>query len=431
MTVYHAVAVGSDGYADLQGVRDMKVLLIGHACGPGLGSEPGNTWEFASRLSRQQKVWLIAHPQHRASVERALAATPYPNLQIVWVTTKSRLDSWKPDRGEAGIRFHYFLWLAEAYREARRLHHQIHFDLLHHVSWGTVGATPPLWKLDVPAVWGPLGGGQTTPKAFIPYFESGGRQERIRNLYTRLRKYSPSLRRCVRSAGLILATNRETATLLKDAGAENVRMFLDCGLFEQPDVQSPRTAAANRTCTFLWAGRLEHRKGLALALEAFARVRRLPVKLLIAGKGPSRDSYEEKMRALELEHTVQFLGPVAYERMPALFRGADAFVFTSLRDSFGSVVLEAMSYGLPIVSLDHQGVGAFVPDAAGIKVPVSTPAEVVEALAAAIEKIARCTPCRLVMGAAALERARQETWAYRVARLTSLYDEVISAHRRV
>ena len=409
----------------------MKVLLIGHACGPGLGSEPGNTWEFASRLSRQQKVWLIAHPQHRASVERALAAGQYPNLRIVWVTTKSRFDSWKPESGESGIRFHYFLWLAEAYREAQRLHRQIHFDLLHHVSWGTVGAAPPLWKLNVPTVWGPLGGGQTTPKAFIPYFESGGRQERIRNLYTRLRKYSPSFRRCVRSAGLILATNRETAALLEEAGAGDVRMFLDCGLFAQPDLQNPRSAAGNQTCTFLWAGRLEHRKGLALALEAFARVRHLPVKLLIAGNGHARQSYEEKMRALELEDIVQFLGPVPYDRMPALFRGADAFVFTSLRDSFGSVVLEAMSYALPIVTLDHQGVGAFVPESAGIKIPVKTPVQAVEDLAAAIEKIAHCTPCRLLMGAAALERAKQETWAHRVTRLTSLYDEVISAHRGV
>lgn len=409
----------------------MKVLLIGHACGPGLGSEPGNTWEFATRLSRDRQVWLIAHPQHRENAERALAGGAYPNLRIVWVTPKSRFDPWNPEEGEAGIRFHYMLWLREAYREAQRLHEKIRFDVLHHVSWGTVGVTPALWKVAIPSIWGPLGGGQTTPKGFVSYFGLGARREWTRNLYTRLRKYSPSLRRCVRTADVILATNHETASVLHHAGAKDVRMFLDCGLFEQPREEDLRAARGNRPFTLLWAGRLENRKGLPLALEALARVRHLPVKLLIAGQGRDRESYEEKIRELALEQLTEFLGPVPYDQMPALFRHADAFLFTSLRDSFGSVVLEAMSHALPVITLDHQGVGAFVPEAAGIKVRVTTPEEVIAGLAAAIETISRCTTCRLRMGLAALELAKQETWSLRVDRLSALYEEVILAHSRV
>jgi glycosyltransferase involved in cell wall biosynthesis len=117
--------------------------------------------------------------------------------------------------------------------------------------------------------------------------------------------------------------------------------------------------------------------------------------------------------------------------MPELFESADAFIFTSLRDSFGSVVLEAMSYGLPVITLNHQGVGAFVPESAGAKIEVTTPAQVIESLGAVIEKISQCEACRTSMGAAALERARQETWDRRVTRLIAAYREVISADRRV
>jgi glycosyltransferase involved in cell wall biosynthesis len=226
-----------------------------------------------------------------------------------------------------------------------------------------------------------------------------------------------------------LVLNRETESLLKRTGATNVRRFLDCGLHEPRYVQNPRAAPAEQLCTLLWAGRLEHRKGLRLALEALARVRHVPVKLLVAGQGPDRGSYEKKVASLGLENTVEFLGPVPYDQMPALFRRADAFLFTSLRDSFGTVALEAMSHALPIVMLDHQGVGTFVPDAAGIKIPVEKPLQVIEGLAAAIEKIANCTPCRLRMGSAALEMANQETWEQRITRMTALYEEVISAHR--
>jgi glycosyltransferase involved in cell wall biosynthesis len=409
----------------------MKVLVIGHACAPGLGSEPSFTWETATKLSKQHQVWVIAHPQYRERVERVLIEQPHPNLHFEWVTTNTRFDPWKPEKGESGIRVHYIFWLSKAYREAQRLHHDIVFDVAHHVSWGTVGAPPPLWKLGVPAVWGPLGGGQTAPEAFLPYFGASARNERIRNLYTRLLRYSPSLKRAVRSAGLILATNCETAALLTEAGARNVRMVLDCGLFSEPSPDISTRTHSGEMCTLLWAGRLEHRKGLPLVLEALARTRHLPVKLIVAGQGPLRQTWEQKTQSLGLEGKVQFQGPVPYSEMPDLFRSADAFVFTSLRDSFGSVVLEAMSYGLPIIALNHQGVGAFVPDSAGIKVPVTTPAQVVESLVLAIEKVSRCPAYRLSMGASAFERARQETWEQRAGRLIAMYDEVISADRRV
>jgi glycosyltransferase involved in cell wall biosynthesis len=409
----------------------MKVLLIGHACGPGLGSEPGNTWEFASRLSEYHEVWLIAHPEHRGRVEKLLAETPRTNLRIGWVTTRTRFDPWKPERGESGIRLHYVLWLREAYREAQRLDRDIEFDVVHHVSWGTVGAAPPLWKIRAPTVWGPLGGGQTTPKAFLPYLGGGARNERIRNLYTRFLRYSPSLRRAVRSAGLILATNRETSDLLRGAGARDVRLFLDCGLFHEPSPSGAGSFSSDANRTFLWAGRLEPRKGLPLALEAFARIRHLPVKLLVAGKGPLRETWEQRAHLLGLDGKVEFLGPVPYDRMPQLFQSADAFVFTSLRDSFGSVVLEAMSYGLPVITLNHQGVGAFVPESAGAKVAVTTPAEVIESLASAIEKASQCEASRAAMGAAALKQASEETWDRRVRRLIAAYGEVITADRRV
>src|SRR5260370_15565173 len=122
----------------------MKLLLIGHQCGPGMGSEPGNTWNWAQYLSRSHHVWVLAHPQYRSKVNAFMSQNPNPNLQFVWITPKSRLDPWDPQRSERGIRLHYFLWLSEAYKSAQRLCREISFHIAHHVSWGTVVAPPPI-----------------------------------------------------------------------------------------------------------------------------------------------------------------------------------------------------------------------------------------------------------------------------------------------
>jgi len=408
-----------------------KVLLVGHACGPGLGSEPGNTWELAWRLAAEHQVWLIAYPEFRDRVDAALAEVPIPNLHIEWVKPASWLDPWKPGKSERGIRLHYLLWLRAAYRKARQLHLAIGFDVLHHTSWGTIGAAPLLWKVPVPALWGPLGGGQTTPEPFLPYFGENRGKERMRTLYVKLRKYSPSLRRAVRAAEMVLATNPETEALLCQAGAKSAPFLTDIGLLQEPVTANPHRANEGGRCTFLWAGRLEARKGLPLALEAMTKLRDLPIELLVAGQGPERAAYEERVRQAGLSEKVQFLGPVPYADMPALFRRSDAFLFTSIRDSLGSVVLEAMAHALPILTMAHQGVGALVPAEAGIKVRVKTPAQVIDELAQAMRKVAECAEWRLQMGTAALERVRVEAWPRRVERLAGLYEEVISARRTV
>jgi glycosyltransferase involved in cell wall biosynthesis len=111
--------------------------------------------------------------------------------------------------------------------------------------------------------------------------------------------------------------------------------------------------------------------------------------------------------------------------MASVFQSCHAFLFTSLRDSFGSVVLEAMAHGLPIVTLNHQGVGTFVPNSAGIKVPVTTPHETIQSLASAIDELSAADDCRRRnMQLAAWTFAKEQTWDHRAEYMSRIYEEV-------
>src|SRR5882757_8815506 len=404
----------------------MNVLIIGFACSPRLGGEPSNAWNWAWELSRYHQVWVLAHPHDRNGIEEFLTAHPNPTLSTQWVGFPKMLDDPRLRRSNLVLAIHYQMWLKVAYKKAVKLHRQVGFDVVHHVSYGTLNAPPPFWKLPVPFVWGPVGGAQRVPSSFRRYFGSLSTSEILRSVRIATLPLSLSLHRAARSSAVVLATNRETGNLLSRVGARNVRLFLDSGIPSSFISGPPVPTPSDRPFTMLWVGRMEPRKALPLALEAFAQNQDLNARLLIAGDGTMRTRWEQYARRLHPVNKVVFLGHVPWSEMARLYRSADAFLFTSLRDSFGTQVLEAMGHGLPILTLDHQGVGAFVRQDAGIKVPATFPEQTLAGLAEGIRRLALFPEERRRMGEAALAYAKTQTWEKRAERMSKLYEEVLS-----
>ena len=376
-------------------------------------------------LSRIHQIHVLTHPQYRPEIDAYLSKHPNANLEFSWVNLPSWGDPWRPARSDRGIRLHYLIWQRLAYREAKRMHKRHNFDLVHHVSWGTISAPPLLWRLPIPFVWGPVGGGATAPRNFRHYLGADATGDLLRTLRIRLLPWAPFLRKAVKNSALLVATNRETVRLMKQAGGRNVRYGYDNAMSARMlDDQIP-SRPPDGEMKLLWAGRLEPFKALRLGIEALALLKDTPVRLLVAGDGSQRKELEALTRELGVSDRVDFLGQAPWAAMPFLFRSADAFLFTSLRDSMGSVVMEAMSQALPIITLDHQGVAGLVPEEAGIKAPVTTPATTVAALAEGIRRLATAPEIRLKMGAAGWNYARAQTWERRAAEMTQWYEECV------
>jgi len=407
----------------------VNVLIVGHACSPRRGSELAFTWNWAWHMSQRYRVWVLTHPQERRYIDAYLAEHPNPNLHFLWVNVPRWFDTWNPAADKRVSPLHYVLWQRVALRRARQLHREVGFDIVHHVSWGTVSDPPLLWRLPVPFIWGPVGGGQISPPAFREYLGTAAKAERLRDLRIRLVRRRPVLKKAARKSAMIFATNRETASILKQAGAIDVKLFLDTGIREDFLPADVPHRTPNAQFKLLWVGRLLPRKCLPLALEALAQLKDVPIRLLVAGKGEMKESWKNIASRLGISDRVEFLGEVPYNQMPALYLSADAFIFTSIRDAFGSQVLEAMASGLPIIALNHQGVGAFVQDSAGIKVPVTFPRETVTKLAQAIRMIASSAELRNRMGRAAWEFARTQTWSQRALVMARYYEEVAGRRR--
>jgi phosphatidyl-myo-inositol alpha-mannosyltransferase len=111
----------------------------------------------------------------------------------------------------------------------------------------------------------------------------------------------------------------------------------------------------------LFVGRLEARKGVDHLIRAMPQVqhRVADVTLVVVGDGPDR----ERLIALASQAgaTVQFLGRIPDEDLPAYFQAADVVCAPALGgESFGIVLLEAMACAKPLVASRIEGYAALV-----------------------------------------------------------------------
>src|SRR5207237_6589119 len=117
----------------------------------------------------------------------------------------------------------------------------------------------------------------------------------------------------------------------------------------------------------------------ALGIRACAMgVKQVPdLSLTMVGKGREERRLKRLIHKLGLEKSVTMQGGVPKEDISQFILRHDAFVFTSLRDTSGNVVLEAMAAGLPVIAFRHHGVAEMTTDETAVRVPLSTRRETV------------------------------------------------------
>ena len=185
----------------------------------------------------------------------------------------------------------------------------------------------------------------------------------------------------------------------------------------------------------LTGGRLVHKKGIDVAIDAFATATVQgagAARLVIFGYGDLQDELMVQVARLGLAERVIFAGKIERDRLPVLFAAADLFLLPSVHDHAGNVdglpntLLEAMATGLPIIASNVVGVPTVIDDGVeGLLVPERD----VAALGAAITTLVRDPARATALGAAARRRVERElTWPQIAQRYLAVYREALARH---
>lgn len=332
----------------------MKILLSAYACEPNRGSEPGVGWQWALQLVKKHEVYVLTRQNNEEVIQKYFEEHgEIGNLHFIYYDLPKAMI-WLKHHG-LPVNIYYEWWLYGSARKAAKLHRTIHFDMAHHITFGVFRDATFLYRLGIPVVLGPMGGGETTPKNLLNQYRWPVERflEHLRLWVNHLSLCNPFLRKSFSRSSLLLCKTKETQRWL-GKWQEKTKIYLEIGIHKMAAASEIHQRQKDN---FLYVGRFIPLKGIKLLLQAFLYYHQThpQAQLTLIGKGDLETEIRSFISKNGLEKNVTIRDWMAQTELLSFYRSATALIFPSLHDSSGNVVLEAMAQGCPTVCLDCGG----------------------------------------------------------------------------
>ena len=374
-------------------------------------------------LIRQgHQVSVLTRQNNRPAVEARIAEQSL-SVTPIYYDLPRWCRRWKGWPG--GLYLYYLLWQIGAYRHVRKIHQIAPFDVVHHITFVTFRQPSFMGNLGIPFILGPVGGGESSPRHLRAGLNLSGRlQEFLRNMFIGIASHDPLMNSTLSKASLIACTTSETLQRIPQRFHRKCMVLPAIGI--DPPPKQPVPIPTPQSPTFLFIGRLLYWKGLHLVLRALPEVlRHLPnARLKIVGEGKDARWLKQVAEECGLAGHVEWVPHLPHHEIASAYLGHVAFVFPSLHDSGGLVVLESLAARLPVICLALGGPGIFVDSSCGVVIDPAGQSEpsIQQSIAAAMIKLAQNPDIRESLAANCSARALRFTWQNAAQKLYSAFE---------
>lgn len=420
------------------GRSPIRVLLIAEAANPDWASVPLVGWNIYRALARVVQVHLVTHVRNQSAIEaRGLVegvdftavdneSVAAPLYRLASIVRGHPGKGWTVVTAFSSLAYYAFEWLIWKKFENRLKAGE--YDLVHRVT--PLSPTSQsliarkLRKIGVPFIVGPLNGGVPWPKGFVNLQHAENEWlSHLRGIY----KLMPGYWSTRRDSAAILVGSKFTLSDLPRSVRQKSVYIPENGISREEALQiSIREPSSSLRCVFV--GRLVPYKGADILLEAacyYLKADRM--SLDIVGDGPERGAIEAFIARENLADKVSMFGMVPHKDVMLHLRTCDAFIFPSVREFGGGVVIEAMAVGLMVVVADYAGPSELVDQETGIKVPFTDRASLVAGVKQAIGSILDHPERINACGQAARSRVLEKyTWEAKAGQIVSVYESVLA-----
>jgi len=406
------------------------VLLSAYGCEPDKGSEGGVGWNWALQLAKGAEVHVVTRKARRPSVEAYLKEHGLKNPRFIYV----ELPDWtlKFKTSTLGMNIYYMFWQLACWVKCRSLVEELGVDIAHHVSFMSLTRGSFVPFLGVKSVIGPIGGLQTVPTAAKPVMRSRI-MESIRSMAVKFFRFNPVGFLTAWKADLLVMANGSNQKVMPKAIRDKAVTGLQIGT---PIISARPCPELDGPIVFHWSGRFVDHKGLEILIRAVDHLKtNAPsvyrnVRVVVSGSGPLEKFYRKLINELGLAEAFEFLGWVTLAEMNAIWDRSHVFVFTSLRETTGMALQEAMMREVAPIVIDNGGPGEMVTEDSGIKVSGEDFQKLVSQLADGMAALAEEPEKGIRMGIRARERAlKYYSWDAVGSQMLGLYEALLDGRK--
>lgn len=365
---------------DISSKKDKRTILMSAtACLPNAGSEAGVGWNVVTNMSHFYNVVVFTRKTNKEKIENYLKGHPIDNLRFVYYDIPSFIR-WifftkkKLFRNRALI--YDFLWHLMAIPSFKRLAKKSGAVLAHHVNQCQYRILSPCYALNIPTVYGPLGGAETVSEAFYQDLEQKTVNKENKRKQGSDRKLFRWYQSLTKGKKYFLFSCNENMQRLEEYVVNGATKRLMPSVAYNEDDFAPylrKPLDGEKPFTMIYAGTLFDWKGVKLFLKAadmsFDSHSNIEIKLIGIRDAEDQEKVKEWVRSTRIQDKIELIDFMPRNELIARLTEADLFVYPAFRDSGSMAVLEACALGCPTICFNVGGQDVF-PDDMMMKVDV-------------------------------------------------------------
>lgn len=399
----------------------MKILYIAYSCSPYHGSEDKIGWNIPLESAKTNTVFVITKEEQREYIEEYLKTHEVQNIKFYYVDIPNVFK-----RMFRGVLYsgRCSIWNRRAWQLAEDICRKENVEVIHQLtpvefrSIGNYGKIP-----NTKFVCGPIGGAEAIPAGLRDYASGRMHIEAARIVANWWCRFWIDAVKQLRYCDKLLFANQETREYLKTCLDSTQVGFTQSEIGISEEELSSEAGTNPAVTRFLVVGRMIYRKGHQFLLDALERVPAdFNYECVFLGDGAEYDVLKNRvMNHQTFREKIHFPGNVPYREMEEAYNSASVLVMPSIRETTGTVVLEAMARGLPVVTIDQFGAATILNRETGWLYKGGTKEEYIENLKNVLMECIQSPIEVKRRGENARKRAEAFTWAEKMKVYQAVY----------
>jgi len=363
----------------------MNILVSAYSCNPYGVSESFAAFNWLQILVKKYSITLMTTEDNRENIIKFYGNMYPEKLKIIPISDQYPMK--KNKLIHESFKVGYFLFNRKMYKYLKNNMSIVDSsDVLFHKSPSGFRYFSYLHKFNKPFVFGPTGGGLQVPDRLKDYFKK-------EHPIFSLRKLDPFLlnRKIYQDnfnkAKYILITLGYVRNILGNKYKNKYYELFDTGIDTNFNRRETKINL-NKPIRILYVGKLTRYKGAELLLNAIEKIDNMDFIVDIVGDGEEREYLEILTKKCGIEDKVVFHGFISDKATIKMFyENASIFCFPTLTEASGNSLLEAMSFSLPIVSINNGGPKYMCPDGGTYKIDINESKKMEQDIASSLKEL--------------------------------------------